>query len=453
MKTIKDLTPGIRAKINRYKDKAVKDLYNGNEYNNWKKEDTVNYINYIYKLSKQEKPMVIVADDLLQYRFFYNKLFKSGKYTELCKELCKELDKELNLELQLELDSELGSEFNKELHSELDKELDSELYSGLDKELHSELDKELNLELSSQLRLELNKELRLDLDLELSSQLGNAKYHYLFLTSEYARVYLMWYKFIKDEFNLTTKKSKELDWLYENVNNANISRAFFTKKICLVLRMPQKIVRNNNFISNINGPAIIYPNQKLFYVNGLRINKSLFDKLTNQEYTFKEFVNEPNEEIKSAVLGFYQEKFGDEFMFRFLSKNLQEVDTYVDNKDNKYLEGTTKGMNIGVYTLFKGSVNNEKIAYVRCYCPSTDRMFFLGVNPNNNNAKDAIASLYSIPKLLVNEIISIQRQGEIFSTNFTKKGLSLIKVMKDRDFQNTTNITGNEYFKLINYEY
>jgi hypothetical protein len=80
-------------------------------------------------------------------------------------------------------------------------------------------------------------------------------------------------------------------------------------------------------------------------------------------------------------------------------------------------------------------------------------MFFLGVNPNNTNAKDAIASLYSIPKKLVNEITSIQRQGEVFSTNFTDKGLSLIKSMSKKDLQDTTGISGEKYFSLIKYEY
>ena len=32
-----------------------------------------------------------------------------------------------------------------------------------------------------------------------------------------------------------------------------------------------------------------------------------------------------------------------------------EVDTFVHKKNEKYLEGTKKGMNIGVYTLFRCS--------------------------------------------------------------------------------------------------
>ena len=38
MKTLKDLTPEIRAKIPLYKERAIKNLYNGTEYADWKPE-------------------------------------------------------------------------------------------------------------------------------------------------------------------------------------------------------------------------------------------------------------------------------------------------------------------------------------------------------------------------------------------------------------------------------
>lgn len=122
-------------------------------------------------------------------------------------------------------------------------------------------------------------------------------------------------------------------------------------------------------------------------------------------------------------------------------------------KSREFLVGTTNGMNVGVYTLFKGEINNTKIAYIRCYCPSTDRMFFLGVNSNQTNAKDAIASLYRVPRKLVGEIKNINRQGERYSTTFTKKGLSLLKSLKKEEIEDLSSIDGNTYFSKIKYEY
>lgn len=148
-----------------------------------------------------------------------------------------------------------------------------------------------------------------------------------------------------------------------------------------------------------------------------------------------------------------EERWGSEYLFRFISDHLKELGTYTDKKNNKYLEGTTGAMNIGVYTLFKGKVNNIDLSFVRCYCPSTDRMFFLSVSPENKNAKDAIASLYRVPSKLKTEISYIQRQGERFSTVFTPKGKEILASLSKDEVADLTSISGNRYFSLMRYEY
>ena len=226
--------------------------------------------------------------------------------------------------------------------------------------------------------------------------------------------------------------------------------------LCIVSEFPNKLLRNNEGqLHSISESAISFRDgyeQHCF--NGIFIKPELFYKLINKEYSFDEFTKEDNEEVKSLVLAFYEEKFGGEFVYRFISDHLKEVDTYVDKKEAKYLTNTT-GMNIGVYTLFKGSIGEIKIAYVRCYCPSTDRMFFLGVDDNINNAKDAIASLCQVPVKLKKHLTSINRQGEIFSFNFDEIGTEILKnkqLSKD-DFNNVTSLSGSEYFKKIKFEY
>lgn len=124
-------------------------------------------------------------------------------------------------------------------------------------------------------------------------------------------------------------------------------------------------------------------------------------------------------------------------------------------------------MNIGVYTLFKGrisgvSISNKNgrgneghldLAFVRCYCFSTDRMFFLGCDPAHNNAKDAIASLYRIPRKMKPHLKYINRQGERFSSTFTEEGKVLRNALSKEDFSDLVEISGDEYFSLMRYEY
>ena len=229
-------------------------------------------------------------------------------------------------------------------------------------------------------------------------------------------------------------------------------------KVWLVSRYPSHIIRNSqNQLHSLTEYAVKFKDgYGQYYSNGVYIPDELFNKLANKKYTFEEWTKEENEETKSLVLAFYEEKFGGEFVFRFLSEFLKESDSYVDRKEGKYLENTTKGMNLGVYTLFKGVIDeNTEIAYVRCYCPSTDRMFFLGVNPENTNAKDAIASLCQIPKKLKDHLISFNRQGEIFSFNFDEFGTKLLKnkELTNEDINDVISLSGDEYFQKIKFEY
>jgi hypothetical protein len=246
----------------------------------------------------------------------------------------------------------------------------------------------------------------------------------------------------------------------EKWNKANIYSAIFSELVCVVSKYPTKIDRNESLLlHNTSGPAIEWNHSIEFtkwsghYVNGRNILQKHFDAIINQKYTIEDFINEPNEEQKSTCIALMQEKFGDEHLVRFFSKYLKEIDTFVDKKDEKYLIGTTGGMNVGVYALFKGEINNEDVAYIRCYCPSSDRMFFLGVDSDHNNAKDAIASLYRIPLKLKNHIKGISRQGERYSTTLTGKGKEILKSLSENEIADVTNITGSEYFNLIKYEF
>jgi hypothetical protein len=42
---------------------------------------------------------------------------------------------------------------------------------------------------------------------------------------------------------------------------------------------------------------------------------------------------------------------------------------------------------------------------------------------------------------------------EVFSTNFTEKGLTLLKQMSKKDIADLIGITGEKYFNFIKYEF
>lgn len=153
-----------------------------------------------------------------------------------------------------------------------------------------------------------------------------------------------------------------------------------------------------------------------------------------------------NEEIKAKVLDLDPE---------LLTDYLTKVDTYVDKKEEQYLAGTTKSMNIGVYDLFKGIINNVSVAFVRCYCPSTDRRFLLEVEDHYTNAKDAIASLCQVPKVLKDKINFIQRNGEVYHFDLDESDVEDINNGKysEKELMDLVSLDGDTYFNKMRFEY
>ena len=407
MKTIKDLTPEIKAKIPAYKAKVRDRLYSGEEHETNKVIDTVHYIEKVYDISGHQKPVVVIADDPDIYKDF----FRKSKLQRVEDAIRKAYEIKNN--------------------------------GGSDDEVHVAIEivhAQFNQELTEDERNEIK-------DVTVTSDWAS-------LCSTYSRVALTWYYFIHKELGVPTSRSKELCELYELVNKTFITRCAFYDIFTLVLKTPKYIRRNDNGFHDVEKPAIEFcTGYGMYYVNGRRLEKDLFDRVRNKEYTFDEFTREPNEDVKAACISLMQEVHGENAVATFFADHLEEIDTYVNKKDDKYLEGTTKGLNVGVYTLFRGMMNGEPFKYVRCYCPSTDRMFFLGVDPDQTNAKDAIASLYRVPRKLATNVKSIQRQGERFSTVFDDEGKSIIETMEEKDFQDVVSISGNEYFSKMRYEY
>jgi hypothetical protein len=297
---------------------------------------------------------------------------------------------------------------------------------------------------------------------QLGSQLGTYNSDYLFTANVYSNAYAGYYKFLADEFKIDAPINVSLNSWNDLYQKSGVYSAIFSELVCVVSKYPKSVRRNlNNDLHSIAGSAVDWgyttdlTKFDGYYINGRSIPEHHFSSIQSKSFTLESFLKESNEEVKSICIALMQEMYGDEYLFDFFRKFLKEINTYVDKKAEKYLEGTTNGMNVGVYTLFKGEILNEMIGYVRCYCPSTDRMFFLGVDPKHTNAKDAIASLYRVPKKLKNHIKYIQRQGERFSTAFDEHGDSLLKnkSLSREDIADTASITGDQYFSLIQFEY
>jgi len=182
MKSLKDLTPEIEAKIPQYIERTTKDLYSGKDHELYDLSHTYKYIERIYEIAGFKKPVVIVADNPLEYRLLFNvlkaDLLKSiiGKAFLVKNQLYDQLDDQLRDQLRDQLYVQLKDQLSCQLKDQLDDQLDGQLYGQLYDQLNGQFSDQLNGQLdgqlSDQLDGQLSDQLNDQLDVQLRGQLS-----------------------------------------------------------------------------------------------------------------------------------------------------------------------------------------------------------------------------------------------------------------------------------------
>jgi hypothetical protein len=468
IKMSKELTENQQDGLIAYRDKWLDKFFGHKLSTNTNLEELIANIGDIYKLCGLEAPIVLLVDSPLACQLAFNALAtESDNVSGLIE---TELNNKKLPAQQLlygcfypfiigQIWMQTGSQIISRLQVNLKEQLHEYYKSNTTKNIIEDFIDEIEAQWAQQLgHSNVDMVYNIQRDDFVDSLRSSGTYTYENF-SKYLNVtdfgWLSYYEYFLQETNILNDHAELINKLIAIVDNSFMQIQL--KDVCIVSKYPTNITRDtDNNLHNLDGPALTFADGYVqHYVNGTYIPPELFEQLSTKSYTFEQWTKESNEETKSLVLFFYEEKFGGEFLFDFLGKNLQKIDTYVDKKSTKYLAGTVKSMNVGVYTLFKGSLGDIKMAYVQCYCPSTDRMFFLGVNPKHTTAKDAIASLCQVPKKLHPHLVSIARQGEIFSFNFDATGTKLLQdqQLTPEDYQNTVGLKGAEYFAKIKFEY
>lgn len=335
MKTLDDLTPKIRAKIQKYKDRCTIDLYSGIEDANYNREKLVRYIEQVYSLTNRKKPVIIVADDPLQYKRFFTLLQNS------------------NLKA-------LKTVFNKKNAVENNDYFDDS---------------------------KIENALRTDTT-EIAEKDLVSKSHFLFLCSSYHRVYLTWYKFIQDEFKIKHSNENILNWLYENANN-NILRTYFTDLFVLVLKMPKKINRNNNNLHNTTQGAIIWNNYSMYYINGRKMPEDIFNKVLNKKLSFEEFIALTNEDIKAGIITMIKENEGDDALMKFLGASIVDEKTINHSSGYNEIVKLWKTNNSFPFLSDINGNSNQPYCWLELTCPTSKSVYLIDSSSHFTDAVEA----------------------------------------------------------------
>lgn len=332
MKNIKDLTPEIEAKIPQYIERYTRGIFDGQRFENFKKEDAEKLIFWNYEKCGFKRPVVLVAENPYEAQIFFN-------YIKLNQEIFAPI---LYLNYCIINDLEIPKEFN------------------------------FSSQLSSQ----------------LSSQISVYNYDYLFTSNIWSNGLVAWYKFIKDEFNIDAEINIMLDSWSDLYQNSNVYSSIFSELVCVVSKYPKKIHRNiNNDLHNTNGSSVEWNNSTdmtnfdCYYVNGRNINKELFKKVNSKEFTFEDFKLLSNEDEKAAVLTIIKENEGNVGLMKFL--NAICIDEKIIKHENGYSETIKLFQTKEKFDILQNSKGefNQPYAWINMKCPSTGSEYLIDTCP------------------------------------------------------------------------
>jgi hypothetical protein len=372
MKTLKDFTPEVQAKIPEYIKNGLKGVFDGGRYKAFDIEKAKKAVFFNYERCGYKKPVVLVAGNPYESQFIINYVKKNpelttGIYLLYC------------LQNKIEIkDSQLRSQLDSQLYSQLRSQLRSQLYS----QLYSQLRSQLRSQLYSQLRSQLNS--------QLYSQLDSAKIEryedYLFTLNVYSSCYFAWFQFMAKELKIDAKINADLEIFSSLYEESNIYSAVFSELLCVVSKFPKKVYRDDeNRLHNTKGVAVEWENVipetafDCYYIHGRNIPKDIAEVALNGELTKEVFVKEQNDEYRSAWYNY----LGEEKMLSVLGA--QQVDVFNVTHGNGEAE---------IITLFKtkeklNKVKNKPYAWLKRICPSTGNVYLTPTDPDFKSAEES----------------------------------------------------------------
>jgi hypothetical protein len=157
------------------------------------------------------------------------------------------------------------------------------------------------------------------------------------------------------------------------------------KNLCIVCRPPIEIIKNEKGqLHSDKGAAVTMADgYKLCCLYNRWFPECDWRKIVNHDITKMDFIQEKNMEVRAAMYNY----LGEKKIIDLLGAKV--VDTQLICHKNGDLEEVTLLKTKEVFE----ELNESPLAWVKMQCPSTGRIYLQGVEPQHNNALEAISSL------------------------------------------------------------
>lgn len=331
MKTLKDFTPEIQAKIPQYIERAMKGVSDGGRYNSFDIKKAKACIKWNYEKCGYKMPMVLVAENPYEMNLLFN----------FVKRLAKD-----GSQLYSQLGSQLGSQLDSQLGSQLEKTKNEIfIYNSTD----------------------------------------------LFTVNFYSDCYYAWYEFIRKELNLPLSVNEDFQTCFELQRKSGISTVIFSEALCVVCKYPKKVYWNEeNRMHNTTSVAVEWGSYSAltkfdcYYINGRNVPSKLF----TEGFTKQDFLSETNEDIRAAMFEIVESK-GEGSMLAFLEAREYNKESVVHkNGDIEELILYRTNEKFPELKDLKGN-QNVPLCWLKLQCPSTGQVYLISTDASFKTASEA----------------------------------------------------------------
>ena len=181
-----------------------------------------------------------------------------------------------------------------------------------------------------------------------------------------------------------------LDVMQNNENFDNFSAfiwgnpfmSWFYDKFCFIVKPPTKVFRNGDTLHNLDDGAVIFENgSKFYFVRGRPMPARIFE----QEITFEDFINEPNEDYRAGMYDVGVRK-------GYISDWMVEVDSVTLTHRSGKTETLKLYRSVKKVKGTVDQISGERDGYLAWLgerCPSTGQDYFIPTSPSFKTALEA----------------------------------------------------------------
>ena len=280
--------------------------------------------------------------------------------SEVWSEVKNEVWSEVRNEVWNEVRNEVGNEVGNEVRNEVENEVVNEVVNEVRKEVWREIENEVGNEVGNEVRNEVRNEVWNEVRNEVGNEVKNFLFPYIYGSFD------VWYSFY-DFFDKEVFKLKKSKQFHTCAKMSKLGLTWCCKDFCVVSQKPSYINKNENGLHSENKPSLIYNGIlgiKMYHIDGIKVPKWVFEE--PKKLNVESIDAESNIEVRRVLI----ERYGvDKYLHK---KNADVIDFEVG-------ENITRG-------LIKIN-KNEK--YLCGHDGSTNRVYYMSVNPNSKTCKEA----------------------------------------------------------------